>query len=230
MYNDIIKKNVIEDRKKYLSMGKIATKHHMPRSSVQRILLSAGKQKKKRGPKEKINKNDKRRLKSIVNSNFGKNIKTSSVNIIAELGLDVSRSTVCRNLKTLQYDYKALPSIFQISRIHKEKRVAAARAYVTDNIDWNKVIFSDEKLFSLHGCDSYYTWVCSNQSPYRVRKHIRSSGLMVWAMVLPSGLLSYEIMVGKQNTAKYIDIIINIVIIINAVVRIIMTRSVPIRI
>ena len=30
---------------------------------------------------------------------------------------------------------------------------------------------------------------------------------MVWAMILPSGLLSYQIMEGKQDTKKYINII-----------------------
>jgi len=89
-------------------------------------------------------------MRSIINSNIVKNIKTSCVSVIVELELDVSRSKVCRNLKALQYFYKALPWIFQISKLHKEKRVAAARSHITENIDWNQVIFSDEKLFSLH--------------------------------------------------------------------------------
>jgi len=43
MYSETMKKNVIEDRKKYISMGNIARKYRIPRSSVQRILLSVGK-------------------------------------------------------------------------------------------------------------------------------------------------------------------------------------------
>jgi len=207
MYDETIRKAVIMDRKKSMSMGNISKKYGIPRPSVQRILSSVGKQLKKRGPKEKINKNDRRRIRSVINLNIEKNIKTSSRNIIGELNLNVSRSTVCRNLKTLQYNYKALPSRFQISKVNKERRVAAARSYVTENINWNQVIFSDEKLFNLHGCESHYTWIGSNQSPYRVRKQIRSPGLMVWAMVLPSGLLSYQIMEGRQDTEKYIAII-----------------------
>ena len=74
-----MKKNVIEDRKKYISMDNIARKYRIPRSSVQRILLFIGKQKRKRDPKEKINKNDKRKMKSIINSNIIENIKTSCV-------------------------------------------------------------------------------------------------------------------------------------------------------
>ena len=80
-------------------------------------------------------------------------------------------------------------------------------SYISENIDWKKVIFSDEKLFNLHGCASHYTWLAPNQSPNRVRKRIRSPGLMVWAMILPSGLLFYQIMEGKQDTKKYINII-----------------------
>ena len=32
---------------------------------------------------------------------------------------------------------------------------------------------------------------------------------MVWAMILPNGLLSYEILTGKQKSSNYIDIIKN---------------------
>ena len=57
-----MKNNVIKDRKKYISIDNIARKYRIPCSSVQRILLSVEKHKRKGGPKEKINKNDKRRM------------------------------------------------------------------------------------------------------------------------------------------------------------------------
>ena len=157
MYSKTIRNDVIADRKQKMSMGNIAKKYNMPRSSVQRILLSVSKQVHKRGPKEKINKNDKRRIKSIIKSNIEKNVKTSSHNIIGEFGLDVSRSMICRNLKTMQYNYKALPSKFQVSKDNKHKRVVVARSYIKESVNWTHVIFSDEKLFSLHGSESHYT-------------------------------------------------------------------------
>ena len=54
MYNK--DSNVISDRKKYISLGKISKKYDMPRYSVQRKLKSVGQRTKKRGPKEKIPK------------------------------------------------------------------------------------------------------------------------------------------------------------------------------
>ena len=69
MYSETIENNVVEDKKKYISMGNIARKYRISRSSVQRILPSVEKQKRKRGPKEKINKTDKRRMRSITQAN-----------------------------------------------------------------------------------------------------------------------------------------------------------------
>ena len=54
--------------------------------------------------------------------------------------------------------------------------------------------FSDEKLFTLNGCDSYYCWLYEKHHPQRLRKVLRAPGVMVWAMIQPNRLLSYEIL------------------------------------
>ena len=74
------------------------------------------------------------------------------------------------------------------------------------------MIFSDEKRFSLNGCDFFYTWIHSKQSPKRIRKVVRSPCVMVWAMVSPNGLISFRILKGNQNAENYINIIKNVVI------------------
>ena len=40
----------------------------------------------------------------------------------------------------------------------QRKRVEIARAFIKDGISWNKVVFSDEKLFTVNGSDRYYSW------------------------------------------------------------------------
>ena len=47
------------------------------------------------------------------------------------------------------------------------------------------------------------------QSPQRLNQIVRSPGIMVWAMIMPNGLLSCEIKIGKQKSSNYIAIIRN---------------------
>ena len=89
----------------------------------------------------------------------------------------------------------------------REKRVLAEREFVKAGIPWNKVILSDEKLFTDHGVDSYYSWLNNNMSLRRVRQVVRSSGLMIWAMIMPNVLLSYWIKKGRQKSEDYMKII-----------------------
>jgi len=198
---------IVKDRQMGLSYGKLALKYGLKRSSIQYIILNYGKQHKKRGPKEKINKSLRRNMKALLNESRIANAKCSSVDIIQELSLTVSKRTVCRTLKCLQFDYKKLPHKFMLTAGMRQKRVELARQFLQTGICWNSVIFSDEKFFTLHGTDSYYSWLQKNRSPRRIKQIVRSPGLMVWALILPNCLLSYEIMIGKQNSAKYIELI-----------------------
>ena len=84
--------------------------------------------------------------------------------------------------------------------------IDAARAFITSGIKWNQVIFSDEKLFAIHGSDCYYVWLNQTISPRRVRHVVRTSGVMVWAMIMPNGLLSYEVMKARQKSEDYMRI------------------------
>ena len=112
-----------------------------------------------------------------------------------------------RSLKGMKFQYRRQPHKFNLTCSMRRKRVDAARAFLTTGIPWNKVIFSDEKMFTLHGSDAYYAWLDKNMSPRPVRQLVRSPGLMVWAMIMPNELLPYEIMKGLQKSSDYINII-----------------------
>ena len=120
-----------------------------------------------------------------------------------ELNLNVSTSTVCRSLKCMKFEYKRLPYKFHLTFRHRKNRVRAARDFIMSWISWNKVIFSDGKLFTVHDSSCYYAWLDKNMSRRRVRQVVRFPGLMVWAMIIPNGLLSYEIMKDHQKSEDY---------------------------
>lgn len=209
MSNINIKKEICEFKINGATYGEIARKFHKSRSTIQRIISSYGKPHLKRGPKEKLCKNKKMKMKMMINHNAELGIKSSAKDIIKVCDLNISTATVCRSLKTLQYNYRSLPFKFELSNAHRQKRLQAARSYILENINWHNVIFSDEKKFTLFGCDSHYTWVHNNKSPSRVKRILRAPSIMVWAMIMPNGLLSYKIMMGKQNSQKYISILEN---------------------
>ena len=85
----------------------------------------------------------------------------------------------------MQFNYKKLPNKFVLTCRMMDNCVACARKFFETGISWNKVIFSDEKLFTSHGTDSFYSWLQKKQSPQRVKQIVRSPGIMVWAMIMP---------------------------------------------
>jgi len=198
---------ILRDMQAGMSFGKLAKKYGIVKSDAHYIVNSSENEKRKTGPKEKLTKGDKRRIQIVLQMKATENAKCSSNDLIKELDLAVSKSTVCRTLKCLNFNYKDLPSKFCLSKKMKQRRVDALKRYIVDGIKWERVVFSDEKLFTLHGCNSFYSWVKGSQSPQRVRKVLRSSGLMVWAMLMPNGLFSYTIMKGRQKTSDYIRIL-----------------------
>ena len=207
MYTQEVKALIVKDRNIGMTYGEICKKYCIPRSSVQHIVQKHNARSKKRGRKEKLTKFDKRRIKTFISNQYLKNLKCSLTDIVKELNLKVSCSTVCRSLKSMKFEYKKLPHKFHLTYRHRQNRVRAARDFIKAGIPWNKVIFSDEKLFTVHGSDCYYAWLDKNMSPRRVRQVVRSPGLMIWAMIMPNGLLAYEIMKGRQKSEDYIRIL-----------------------
>lgn len=207
-----IKKAIYLRRNRGDSYGKIANEFGLSKATIQSIVASKGKICKKRGPKEKIPKSEKRKIMTYITDQKKYGIKVSCANIIESFELNVHRTTVLRTLRTLCYNYSNLPFRFILSPKAKQQRQLFAKKCIINNLNFNNVIFSDEKRFSLHGCESHYTWICSKQSPMRVRKVIRASGVMVWAMVMPNGLMSFRFMNGKQKADDYIKIIKEVVI------------------
>lgn len=190
-----------------MSMGKIAKKYKISKCNVQYIVKTNNRMKKKVGPKFKLNSSDRRHIQSEIMYANKENKKCSSKDIISKLNLNVSRPTICRCLKEIHYKYDNVPRQFKLSSALKKKRFDAAKEWIINGFDWSKVIFSDEKYFTLHGVDSFYCWNKNGQKSQRIKRVIRSSGFMVWAMLLPNGLLSYQIIRTKLNSSKYIEII-----------------------
>lgn len=192
--SDETKFNICQERKKGVSLGKIAKMFNLQKTNIQQIVKCFGKLKAKRGRKEKINKNDVRRIKSYIEDNIKYGMKTTSTLIKSNFNLNVSKSTVCRNLKYLNYKYGRLKPQITLGQKYRTKRINASRWYIQKNVNWNNVVFSDEKRFNLNGCDSFSTWAYKKNYTKNIKSILKSPGVMVWGMVLPNEIFSYKVM------------------------------------
>ena len=101
----------------------------------------------------------KRKIRTVLNQNKARYVKCSSLDILDYLNLKVSRSTLYRTLRFLSFDYKKFPHMFTLNSRMRHKRVEVVRSFIERGIRWNSVIFSDEKVFTLHDTDSFYSCV-----------------------------------------------------------------------
>lgn len=190
-----------------MSYGEIRNKYGKCRSSIQRIVNSYDTPKKKRGPKQVLDKYDKYHIKNdILNYEKG-NIRVTSTHILQCLNNKVSRSTVQRTLRSLNIKYKRVFQKYELSKKAKKERLLVARSYVCEKINWSNVAFSDEKMFTLTCNDSYYTWQTKGIHFYKKTNFLRSPGVMVWGVIFPTGFLSLRIISGIINSEKYINIL-----------------------
>ena len=104
---------VMKDRQRGMTYGEISKKYNIPRPSIQRIIGNYPNTNKKRGPKEKLTKNDKRRIKTVIAGQYERNAKCSINDIIRDCHINVSKATVCRTLKCLNFKYERLNRKFQ---------------------------------------------------------------------------------------------------------------------
>lgn len=206
-YDITLKKFIVQKSKEGLSQRQISRMCKIPRPSVQYIIKNSAKQLKKRGPKNKISKIDKRHIRFMLDESQKNQNRFTLNDLRQSLSLNASITTTWRAVKSIEYSYKNIPWKIKLSHQSRVVRVEAAKQFIISGMNWFNIAFSDEKLFTLGGVDSYYCWIKDGSEPSRIRKVLRQPGVMVWAMILPNGLLSYRIMEGKQNSLKYIRII-----------------------
>lgn len=165
------------------------------------------KEKKRYGPKEKLNNRDKRRILREASNKV-----ISCRKIAANLNLDISRWTVNRAIKKsgiIKYLKKKTSP--PLTDEHKRMRLKWARDHMTWNEEWQKVVWSDEKKFNLDGPDglSYY-WhdLRKDNILFSTRAHGGGS-VMIWAAFGWNGQSEISFIESRLNAKGYQDVLKN---------------------
>lgn len=213
MYSNEFKIEARKLREDGWTYSEIASKFKISRFSARTLCTYSTKPtKKKTGPKRKIDKKISLRIKrEIATLNLSK-CRVTSKKIRDNLKINACLRTVQIHLKKAQYLYKKATKSIALTREHKEKRVLAITTWIQSNVNWSKVIFSDEKRFSFDGPDNWSSYVPKNKTLMRYRRPCGGGSVMVWMMLMPNGLLSYKIIDGTFNSMKYIELLCKFVV------------------
>lgn len=162
---------------------------------------------KKRGPKFKIENKDKLRIKREIANLKKSEVRVNSRKLVTNCNLNVSTRTVQRYLKSVDLKYKKARSQIVLTKRHKEERIRMISQWISENHQWEKTIFSDEKRFSLDGPDNWNSYIGKNECIIRQKRQCKGGGVMVWIMVLPNGLLCHKIIRGLFNSNDYMKLL-----------------------
>ena len=88
------------------------------------------------------------------------------------------------NRKGLKHTKK--PKTLLLTLIQK-KRIENCEHWIADCVDWQKVVFSDEKKVNLDGLDHWKTWMWKNEKTRSKQPPWCGRNIMVWGMLFPSG-------------------------------------------
>ena len=69
--------------------------------------------------------------------------------------------------------------------------------WLTASHNWNRTIFSDEKLFTLDGSDNWVSYVAKDSQRCRQKRQCKDGETMAWLMIMPNGLIAYKLIDGK---------------------------------
>ena len=85
-------------------------------------------------------------------------------------------------------------------------RVQITRSYITERIDFHKVVFTDECRFTLDGNDNVKTWSKKNQGIVN-RQPYKGGSIMIWSTMTHTGALLLRKVEGSLNSEKFCDLL-----------------------
>ena len=161
------------------------------------------------GRKRKTQPRDDRQILKEVQ----KNCKVSAREIKDTLNLDISETTIKRRIRETGLGGYVARSKPYISPANRKKRVAFAKEYFSNPLDfWKSIIWSDESKFELLSCNRrQYVWRKKGEAfkIENLKPTVKHGGgsLMVWGCVSYYGVGKLCFIDGKMNGPGYVEIL-----------------------
>lgn len=207
------KNEILNLRTQGYSYRKISKMIHLSRDCVRGICLNRKiLHPKKRGRKSTLTKAHKLCIKRQISNLKKEGQKVYASKLINLCELSVSRFTISRHLKAINMRYQKVNKVIPLKLQDKNKRVELAKQWIIENHSWEKTIFSDEKWFSFDGPDGWASYMYPNEEANRPKRQKRGGGVMVWAIILPNGLISYRFLNRSFKSTDYINLLQNVVV------------------
>lgn len=151
-----------------------------------------------KGRQKKLSTRDRRRLCRAASNST----KTSRM-LKSELNLNVSRHTICRELKDKKIVHQKVQRRPNLTPTHKEARLNFCRKNM--QLNFATVWFSDEKRWCLDGPDNLaYYWHDLRKEPvWGVKRQGGGGSLMVWGAICNGRMTSLCFLDGNVDSIKY---------------------------
>ena len=119
------------------------------------------------------------RLKRKIATLQARGEKVNSPKLIRECDIEASRFTVGRYLREQGMKYQKIRKCLPLKPLDKFKRAELAKSWLSENHQWERTIFSDEKWFSINGPDDWRSYVSGNKIVSSPRHQKIGGGIMV---------------------------------------------------
>ena len=208
MYSSDLKKKIYAAREKGRSWSRISDDFGIPKAFCRWIVRKINTpHPPSHKPSLKVKGNVKKRLILAIGSLKQANERISSTSILKQAHVKVSKRTVQRFLKNEGYCYVNSKKEIPLSASHKAARVECCKKWLIEGVASKNIVFTDESRFKLDGPDHDMSWQQPHARRTRPRRQQGGGGIMVWGMLLPTGVLHYTELRGTLNSLKYIKLL-----------------------
>lgn len=137
-------------------------------------------------------------------------IRITARDILQNIHEELSLRTLQKFLRSSDiFQLRNIPKKIVLNDYQKSTRVTAIKSWLKSNIDFNKVIYSDECRFSLDGPDYFLSWQLHNDenSMFRSLRAFGGGSQMIFGYINVHGLLSIKFIDGTIDSEKYLSIL-----------------------